>query len=461
MTTIDADYFIDKKIDSDEPPYIPINNCRKAESVPYNNFIGLKNNGNTCFFNSALQLLNSMELFRNYFLKLEIDDCNVFTLALKTVFTLMNFNDNNPIDLDKININHNGIINKSLLDILINEFKKSDVEQEQHDCSEYLIYLFDKLETLLDAPTYNLHIKNRLSRLYEFNLIEMANCIDDSGKNEILLRVGQVSNTYYQQLLLQIKEDNTSLQDLINDYFKITDNNDKSPIDKCSILFGKSKDSKYSFLNKKQYIPILNDCNKYIIISLGRIGNLINEQSTERDKDNTSIEPNTLLHIRNRLYKLNSLSIHINEPPHYVSISYDENDEPFILDDNTKEKSSDYLTQEYINENGVVFIYRYLKDTYENKITYLPGINIHDTDSFINLGLLKDDIEIKGNINSCDFPTSLEFLLKDKENKAKKLLYKCKKKHNEKYMLTSNYYIKYKKYKNKYLKLKKQLSKYQ
>jgi ubiquitin C-terminal hydrolase len=123
MTTIDADYFKDKKIDSDKPPYIPINNCRKAESVPYNNFIGLKNNGNTCFFNSALQLLNSMELFRNYFLKLEIDDCNVFTLALKTVFTLMNFNDNNPIDLDKININHNGIINKSLLVNLILEAK--------------------------------------------------------------------------------------------------------------------------------------------------------------------------------------------------------------------------------------------------------------------------------------------------------------------------------------------------
>jgi len=460
MNIIDSStFFNDKQIDPSIPPNIPIDNCRKALPVPYTEFIGLKNNGNTCFFNAALQLLNSMELFRNYFLKLNVKDCNLFTLALKTLFTLMKYNKNQPIDLKNIFITYNEEI-KSLREILIYEFyhKHNDMSRgDQHDCSEYLNYLFEKLEYMFDKSQYKLNINNRLSRLYEFNIIKMGTCINSGGKNEILIRVGQPTSSYFKNLSLEMhgkKYDN--LQELINNYFSIDNNTEDFPTEKCSFVFGKSERDTKVLINKIQNIPFLNDCNKYIIISLGRL-NLIDKKNTERYKNTTIIKPNEFLHIRNRIYKLNSLSIHINAPKHYVSVIYDELNKPFILNDDSKDYESKYL--EMINNNSVVFIYRYFADKEEIDIKYFNGIDITNPSSFINKNNLKDDIKISGNINSCEFPIDSENYLSDKKNESKKLVYKCNKKHNEKYLLISHYYTKYREYKRKYIKLKEQLSK--
>jgi hypothetical protein len=411
-----------------------------SKLIPYTKFKGIKNNGNTCFFNSALQLLNSMELFRNYFIKIDKDDCDLFSCALKTFFTLMEIEDNKPIDLINITLTHKNE-KKTLLNILTEDFYNlHEGFGGMYDCSEYLIKLLSILVNVYDKNFNNIHVINRLSRLYEFNIIDMRNCRDysNSKRRQSLHRSGQPTNTYHIYLLLKINVDKDNLQNLINNYFSIKQQ-DKEYSGNCSKLLEKVRDENISY-DENQFIPILNDCNRYIIISLNRRKNLSNEY----EKKNYSIIPNDIIHIRNRNYKLISLAMHVNNN-HYITVIFDDLGNSFLLNDEEKTKTSKYLDSDRINTNGVIFIYCYNGDTSENtNIKYLENLDLSNN-KFINLKLLSDDIKIKENINACEFPTQEENFMIEKNIGPKKVLNRCK----------SKYYKKYLKYKNKYLELSK------
>jgi ubiquitin C-terminal hydrolase len=473
-------FFYDKQIDSSIPPNIPINNCRKALSVPYDELCGLYNNGNTCFFNSALQLLNSMELFRNYFLKLQVSQCDLFSCALKTLFTIMKISKGISINLENITLTHNEKT-FTLFQILIEDFYKKNGEsmevREQHDCSEYLIHVLNKIEETYNNKENLNHINNRLSRLYEFNIIKIRNCKninDDIKLDESLHRSGQIQNTYFKYIPILIKngedkygKDNIiELQNLINDFFSIVKVKNDSKSDKCIKLLNITKDQEHIYLDEEQSIPILNDCNKYIIIFLNRNNN---QYSGRKGKitDNRSTQiviPNITIKIRNRNYKLNSLALHFGGTGggHYVELNYNDNsDYPVLLNDLIK--TQEYNDIDSINRNNILFIYRYVDDSVgiNNDIEYFHGININDPLSFINLRTSKEDEKIKDGINLCEYQTDQEYQLKIGIKKTR-----CRSKYREKYLLNSKsdssniddiFFNKYIHYKNKYLKLKNQI----
>jgi ubiquitin C-terminal hydrolase len=476
MNIDSSTFFNDKQIDSSIPPDIPINNCKIAKPVPYDELCGLVNNGNTCFFNSALQLLNSMELFRNYFLKLPVSQCDLLSCALKTLFTIMKINKGKSIDLEDIRLTHNGKTN-TLFQILIEEFYKKNndsmIGRKQHDCSEYLFHLLYKIEDTYHNKENLNHIYNRLSRLYEFNIIKMTNCknIKDNSKIDMTLhRSGSIQDIYVKYISILIENYETkygknidiSFQNLINDFFSIKKAENDVPSDKCINLLNKSKDNKDIYLDEEQSIPILNDCNKYIIIFLNRnntkftrgVGEIQDERSTQR------VIPDKTIKIRNRIYKLNSLALHYGDTGdgHYVALNYNDNsDFPVLLDDSSKQ--SEYNNTDHINRNNILFIYRYVDDLVgiNNDIKYLDGININDPVSFINLRTSKEDEKIKNDINLCEYQTDQEYQLKIG------LKTKCKSKYRKKYLLNSAsdsskmddiYLNKYIKYKYKYFQLK-------
>lgn len=196
---------------------------------------GIINIGNSCYLNSALQmLLQNIELMRiiikygDYTHKLKI-----FKNFIKEYYFENSNNIINPIEI------------KKLLDERINKF----VGVNQHDSTEVLIFILDILESefknifKLDEfkKIFNLTIKQKIK-------CKTEECFYKSEKSEI---------NYY--LLLSIDNESKTLDDLYNITFnkEIMDKENKYFCDKCNKKSIASKKIKLE-LNSNNMIVCIN-----------------------------------------------------------------------------------------------------------------------------------------------------------------------------------------------------------
>ena len=468
-TSQPPDYECDKLEIIDIPtPTIPILPSRDISGIVLpNQHIGLVNNGNTCFMNTALQFVYSMEYVRNYFLKVPPAGLSIISCAIKTLFLKMyRSRPGEIINLETTYIDHNGKVD-NLYNILT--FSNDETKfnyRAQEDCREYLQFLIDKL------VSDKININNNLEKLFSINILNLGSCSNLSKSPEVY-RQGNNNSQSIPIIQLEIKNNDGTLQGLINNYFtseNITE--EESKLEYCKQLtgYGESK------LLKRQPIPLINDCNKYLIISIKRWNSEIiyNEDRTRvmgfiSNKTMTPINPNPIINIKKRLYKLTSCAVHEGadkEGGHYVLYKYDDDGNNIsIISDRDVDlinPGSRAQTSAAAAVNGYIFLYRYIgltereediKKLVNETDDVLLNYNVRDIADHIN----PDHVRCIDNRTPVEIRPAAGAAAAEETRKLERI-------EAEEAVRIANstpWYNKYLKYKNKYLKLKQKFIKYQ
>jgi len=212
---------------------IPINkHIRFSNVIDCSKNIGIENNGNTCFMNTTLQLLYSIEFFRDYFLQINSEGLDEISCAIKILFNLMYTKNSTDftINLKNLFIDYNGNV-KSLRDVFTLEYKDFKTFNQQ-DCAEYLQILFEKI--LLENT-------NNLDKLFNVYILDIIKC--STTDRSILYRAGSSNIKEIIFNIVQIEIDQHKcifdIQSLINNNFSVRENPISEQENKnCNILLG-------------------------------------------------------------------------------------------------------------------------------------------------------------------------------------------------------------------------------
>ena len=268
---------------------------------------GLQNMGNTCFINSALQLL-----FNCPILVYVINESNNETL-IKYKQTFYDYfkdttNTLGPLILykryQKLNNNYFGIT--------------------QEDAHEYLTFIIDDIDEL----GKDIDIKN----LFEITLISKVNCDECNNSSKVTIS----------EKILSLSIDNcNTLDDCFQKLYnkEVLDNDNKWFCDKCN---------KKVISNKQIYIDHISN---YFIICLNRF--IFNNNNITKNNNNI-IFPNIIFtnyELRGIIYHMGSIN-----GGHYIcSITRDGNN--WFLIDDTNIIDTTYEKLEKLNNNAYILLY--------------------------------------------------------------------------------------------------------
>ena len=252
-----------------------------------NKVCGLNNIGNTCYMNSAIQLLLS---------------CKVLVQVLSNYkFKSKILNDlKNIINQYKTNSVITPIIFKQIIENRYDKFKGG----RQQDSHEFIILFLDILEEEFrkedDNEIFGLKIKNMISSIFDTNCSSIVFCekYNEKSKSKICDRVLSLS-------IPNIKEVN--LNNCIENYTKI---------EKLS------GESQWLYEKKNEYVDAykrihIKNLSKYLIIQLKRFTFFTNSL-----KDNRDVYMKENFEFNGKMYDLRSIIIHSGNTNggHYVSI---------------------------------------------------------------------------------------------------------------------------------------------
>lgn len=305
---------------------------------------GLQNIGNTCYLNSALQLLIKCSVFTKFFIinKFYHSKLNNYKHFLESYSS---FNVCNPNNIKIITAQKNIIFHGS----------------DQNDSHEFLITLLDIFENaFIEEFNYiknkklggavinnSIEIKDFMSKIFDIKLGNITICTNCNHNT---------MNTVNEKILsLPIKDLNNSsnnqtnytLGDIFDDFVEDEklDNDNKWVCDKC-----------HQIVNANKKITILNT-PKYFILQLKRFNHGINAT-----KINTLVDIPIELSINDANYKLRSFIVHSGglNGGHYVSFGLN-NNEWFLYNDNAVSLINDinYLNQQL--RSAYILLYVKLK----------------------------------------------------------------------------------------------------
>ncbi|MCF7799855.1 pentapeptide repeat-containing protein [Candidatus Babeliales bacterium] len=177
---------------------------------------GIKNHGNTCFFNASLQCLASLDSLQNFLIENEnaykVDSAATGYISVPRRY--INLSKQLSADIPNRVINQNSLTNDIIRDI----FKTTG---RQQDAEEFITELFKRLETDLKFPqrSNTKRLKEHLKNLTFIEEEEKICCSECGHYSENGQEAGQDSKSDL-FLRLEIPEQTETLENLIKNYFE-------------------------------------------------------------------------------------------------------------------------------------------------------------------------------------------------------------------------------------------------
>jgi hypothetical protein len=400
------------------PPLAPPLLFKPLDSCP------LKNNGNTCFLNSVIQLLWNIDGVRDFLLNITDHDINNLIInthnvadykqldeqlpiiyeesnrgkpyddainyntiitdnrlvldstkktaientykALRQLFTHINDNKNTVIDMSIIR----SINGRSLLDLLVEWIKTIDQNYnlgEQFDAEE-TINILSIFENIMDIQIFNMY---KSYSIITKSIQECSNHARTSNKPKTIVERSNMIMLVIDQNNLKLKYNGRPRK--ISHLIEIIKERDA---EKDTMVAKTYTDSCYEEGKTEQEGRIVTlktlyeafDEGTCLIIKLGR-------HLDTGDKNTYPITPDTTLTVSGKTYTLQGCIIHVSvvaESGHYVYIVYNSKGDPIqVIDDDisyTKDNDSAELYQsriDSINTHGTLFLYKNLSNINE------------------------------------------------------------------------------------------------
>jgi len=283
----------------------------------------LNNIGNTCFFNSVLQLLYQCTILNKLLLS------NKFDGEIVPMYTDF---------VCKYNSSSTSFSPTNIIHLISSKLNRSSNSQE--DAEQYLNFLIDnitdELVIFLKKNNYdnicitkNITTKRLIFNLFTLNIIKTIQCPNCNFTSS--------SNDNINKLYLSITKNNISLQELIHNYlYDQLDNDNQWKCDKC-------KKSVNAIINKK-----IVSMPKYLIIVIKRYNN-------NNQKNNIPVNMPIALSINNLHYCLRGIILHSGSTNggHYTY--YGNNNNVWMLyNDSSVNICADI---DNIKNNGYIYLY--------------------------------------------------------------------------------------------------------
>jgi len=292
------------------------------------NSIGLQNCGNTCYMNSAIQMLYSINEIREYIINENMN--NVILKNLKKIFLEINKKNTKYIDnnfLKKIYI----ILYKNFVNNLSLSNNNSHLNI-QNDSTEFFFSLFNIISSHLRDNIFHL---NEISKTYCKNKINKT-----INKEESKIDITSI-------IILQIKKDNDqSVQSILNN---------SHSFDKLDTSLSRCNNKNNSY--QEFYYEIPNE-NKYLFIELRRSG-YNSKGKTIFLKNYVKVNKNITINQNSKKIKYILLGVILKSGElnygHYIYVTYKNNKIHKVYDDSTV---YNYLGTNFnIDHNATLLLY--------------------------------------------------------------------------------------------------------
>jgi len=308
---------------------------------------GMKNCGNTCYLNSVIQSLWSIESFRDSFIAIDDANLNITGIALKNIFkSLSRRTDTKVVDISKLAVKK-GQTEKSALDVLLPLLKSKKGKQE--DANDFINKLFTEIEKSPKA-------KSLLSNTFRVSEKSQIDCeygrVDKKTNPEDWVEKGDKKDPGALQIVIKIEKDINSIQSGLNTSENIKDLEAccKS-IDNCVKGGDGTKNDKISLLNGS--LPT------NLLITLARMS--FDIDTKKRSFNNTKITINKTIIIEDTCFILSGYVWYGGNAGggHYTFFKCDnEGNLQYEYDDSAINRVSQ--DDSVISTNGYIFIYRKL-----------------------------------------------------------------------------------------------------